>query len=399
MIKHIAVKTIKRIKKIILLSHFSKLEGMLFYLIFFARRIGVDKPNKSAVFYISSIHPPAIRLHQFFYHFIYCGYTCYYDISFSEYMKLRRYGKKATLLKGVYPHNKKNKDYSIVASDNKDYLKNSNPKSLKIFINFHILKHLNSISKNDIFCPLMHFFKYNNPIVETGVLLNALDSKRRIGAFFVGNTKADTYDSNLTKKLFNVNTRYETFNYLTDKLPKNILYIPKNVDSFLKDIESGILEDKVVLLDIKNNFEIPPKYYFQILLQANFFIHMSGVIYPYCHNQIESMMAGCIPITQFSRYFIPPFQQEVDALLFTSLDDLIDIILKMNSGFYNNSIQKMRKNIQDYYREHYSFQSFSKKLSHIVDNQLNYTNYYITTGAKNIIDELLPKEDANVLSV
>ena len=388
--KNSMIKIIRRAKKILINSPISKVEGLLFYAAFLTRKFSINKSNKAVLIFIATIDPPGMRLFQIFSHFLYCGYTCYFKISFSRYMQLKRYGKKATLFKGLKPYNKKIK-YSIVASDDREYLKNTGNESLKIYLNFHVFNHLNNIANDDIFFPLVPFFKYNCPLLEKKVLSSALTSKRKIGAFFAGNTNTTTYNANITRQLFNVNTRHETFSYIIDKLPQNILYIPKTLDSFLRDIEIGLLENKIVLLNI-NNFEIPRKHYFEILLQTNFYIHMCGVIYPYCHNQIESMMAGCIPVTQFSDFFIPPFQHEKDSLLFKPLNDLIDILLKINSGNYANIIEIMRKNILEYYIRHYSFQSFEKKLIHITENKLNYTNYFITTGSNNVIRELRPKE-------
>jgi len=389
------INTIKKIKKKILLGYLSKLEGLLFYARFSIRKLFIGKPKKTVLIHIAFIDPPGMRLFQIFSHFLYCGYTCYFDISFSRYMQLKRYGKKATLFKGVYPCSKKTNEYSIVISNDKEYLENTAEKILKIFINFRIFNHLNDISKDAMFYPLVTFIKYNTPFIEANILSKALSAERKIGAFFVGNTQPATYNADHTKKLFNVNTRYETFNYIVDNLPHEALYIPTDMDSFLKDLDGGILEKKVVLLDI-NNFEIPKKYYFYVLLQVNFFIHMSGVIYPYCHNQIESMLAGCIPVTQFSNFFIPPFQHETDSLVFNSLNDLISILRKITSGDYNSIIQSMRKNIIDYYIQHYSFKSFDDKLTYLVSNNFNYTDYYITTGSNYIIRELFQKNDSSL---
>jgi len=386
------INTIKKIKKKILLSYLSKLEGLLFYVRFSMRKACISNPKKTVLIHISFIDPPGMRLFQIFSHFLYSGYTCYFDISFSQYIQLKRYGKKATLFKGVYPFSKKIQHYSLAISNDKEYLENMTEKTLKIFMNFRIFNHLNDISKDAMFYPLVTFIKYNKPFIETNVLSKALSTERKIGAFFVGNKQPATYNADHTKKLFNVNTRYETFNYILDNLPQETLYIPTDMDSFLKDIECGALAKKVVLLDT-NNFEIPKKYYFNVLLQTDFFIHMSGVIYPYCHNQIESMMAGCIPVTQFSKFFIPPFQHEIDSLVFNSLNDLISILHKITSGDYNSMIQSMRKNIFDYYIQHYSFKSFNNKLTHIVNNNLNYTDYYITTGSNYIIKELFENKD------
>jgi len=383
---------VRKAKKIFIKSCFSKLEGILFYMVFSSRKIITSRSNKTILFHISFVDPPGMRLFQLFSHFLYCGYICYFDISFSRYMKLKRYGKKATLFKGVNPYSKKINSYSIVASDDNKYLKNTGDESLKIFLNFRVFEYLDNISKDDFFYPLVHHYKYNYPAIETGILSCALISGRKIGAFFVGNKKINTYNSDITKKLFNVTTRYDMFNYIIEKLPNEILYIPKNLESFLKDIELDFLKNKIVLLDI-NNFEIPREHYFKILLQTDFFIHMCGVIYPYCHNQIESMMAGCIPITQFSDFYVPPFQHEKDSVLFQSLDGLIDILFKINLGYFSSAIQMMRRNIVDYYKTNYSFHSFKEKLLHATNNHLNYVNYFITTGSNNIIQKLLQNND------
>jgi hypothetical protein len=384
-------KIIREAKKYFINSPFSKTEGLLFYIIFLTRKISIKKSNKTVLIFIDTIDPPGMRLFQLFSQFLYCGYTCYFKISFSRYMQLKRYGKKATLFKGLKPYSNKRKKYSIIASDDKEFLKNAGEESLKIYLNFYLFNHMSNISNNDIFYPLVPHFKYNYPPLEKKILSNALTPKRKIGAFFAGNTNTTTYNADITRQLFDVNTRHETFSHIIEKLPKDILYIPKMLDLFLRDIELGLLENKIVLLDI-NNFEIPRKHYFEILLQTNFYIHMCGVIYPYCHNQIESMMAGCIPITQFSDFFLPALKHETDSILFKSLDDLIDILLKINKGNYTNTIETMRENIVNYYIEYYSFQSFEKKLSHIIDNKSNYTNYFITTGSNNVIRELLPRQ-------
>jgi len=205
LLKNKISKTIRAAKKIFMKSPFTKLEGLLFYSLFTIRKISNRRSIKTVHIFISSIDPPGMRLFQIFSHFLYCGYICYFDISFSRYMELKRYGKKATLFKGVKPYNKRIKKYSIIASDDKEYLKKAENESLKIFLNFHVFKHLDNISQNDIFYPLVHFFKYNCPDIEKKILSSALTPERKIGAFFAGNTKSDTYNRDITRDIFNVN--------------------------------------------------------------------------------------------------------------------------------------------------------------------------------------------------
>jgi len=391
-----ALRTAYKVSKRIILhrSPYKKLERLFYFLKFISKKNN-KASDKSVLFYISTIPPSAIKkVNQLFSQFQYCGYTCYYDISFSEYMKLNRFGIKAILLNDVYHYKKNMKNFSIVLSDNKEYLENQHKKALKIFLSFRIFKYINTISKNDFFYPLVQHFNFNCHAIEANVLKKQATSKRKIGVFFAGNINSKRYTNILTKELFGVNTRYEIFDHLINNLSKDVLYLPKNLNSFLRDIELGILENKVVIIDT-NNFELPPKYYFDILLQSNFFLHMPGILYPYCHNQIESMMSGCIPVTQFSRFFVPSFQHELNSLLFDSMDDLIDTLLKINSGNYSDTVQIMCKNISEYYLNHHSFESFKKKLSYTIDNNLNYSNYFIVSSADNIIQELIPNFEEN----
>ena len=365
---------------------FSKIESLIFYISFKTRKEN-HAAKKKALFYISQTNPTR-RLFQIFSHFLYCGYSCCFDISFAEFMKLDRYGKKATALKGVYPKNKISEKYSVIVSDDNKFLENADNEAYKIFINFRIFTHINNVSQNDFFYPISPHIKYNCPLIEADILSKSSLAERKICAVFAGNNSKNSYNKDITKKIFGVNTRFEVFSYLLDKLPKNILYIPDTLESFISDIERGYLKEKIVLVDT-SNFEVPSKSYFDILLASSFYIHMCGITYPYCHNQIESMMAGCIPITQFSNFFVPPFEHEKSGFLYTTLDELVETLIKISTGDYNETIPLMRKNILDYYYNHYSFDSFNTKLLYLIENKVKHSNYHIVSGSKQILDELL----------
>ena len=361
---------------------------ILNYIFFKIKIINIKSQKQNIYISISHVNPGR-RLLQIVSHFLYCDFNVYLRISLLNYLKLDSYGIYATLLKRVYPSFGITNKYSIIASDNINLLKkNKYNNVLKIYINFNIFKYLfqNKIDANDFFYPIVCHRKYLSPEIEFDISSKAANSKRKIGAVFAGNI--ENYNLDITKKLFNINTRDETFSYICEKLPDNILYIPKCLNSFIEDIETGVLEYKVVLLNTKI-FEIPDNKCFYILLNSKFFIHLSGNIYPYCHNQIESMMAGCIPITQFARFFIPPFQNEINALLFNTLDELIYILTNIMSNNFIQNINIMHKNIIEYYFSYYSYQSFKTKLLNTLENNILCCNYHLVISNTLYFNELI----------
>lgn len=305
-------------------------------------------------------------------------------------------GREASLKNNVYPA-KKSGQYEIIVSDNESLLKSYNKVKLKIFFDLHIFNHLESIEQNDFFYPITMYRKFLFPYIEREVYKKTLENKKRkIAAVFIGNTDAD-YNNILTKKMFNINTRHEIFSYIQTHCSNDMLYMPPSLDDLFEKISADTLIHKIVLLNI-NNFSIPNNLWFDILLESEFFIHMAGYIQPYCHNQIESMLAGCIPITQFSSFFIPHFEHQKNALIFDTLEELMTILTQIIQYEYDPPsplIPVMRENILNYYRDNYSFQSFENKLSYLIENKIEYAVYHIATGEEYILRDFM--ETKNVI--
>jgi hypothetical protein len=291
------------------------------------------------------------------------------------------------LKKNVYPSKKNARNYSIAISDNHQNLTNNYEAHLKIFLNLNIFKNLEFINEKDLFYPITMHPIFQNFNFEKKITFKTPNSCRKIAAIFIGNVDIDnnnSYNMKETKELFGINTRHEMFNAITT-LPPDILYTPTSLSEFLHTFNSGSLIHKIVILN-RTNFSIPPNLWFKILLESTFFIHMCGFIQPYCHNQTESMLAGCIPITQFNRFFLPHFENNKNALLFTTIEELISILKEISHGTYDSFIPEMRKNITAYYHANYSFLSFQEKLSFLLSNKINYTNYFIATSDENILN-------------
>lgn len=87
------------------------------------------------------------------------------------------------------------------------------------------------------------------------------------------------------------------------------------------------------------------------LARADFFLSPPGIVMPMCHNIIEAMAVGTIPITNYPEWLDPPLQPGINCLAFDTEDDLISVIhqaLAMRS----EEITAMRERVVDYYERH-----------------------------------------------
>jgi len=344
------------------------------YLLFKDRKF-LDDDSKQSVLYLIGAMKSGKRVFQIISGLLYSGYRCCVAVRFGQWRKLREGSRKTILLDNVYPAKKKYK-YAAVISNNKKVLEKCNLAPLKIYINFDIFEHLNDVTDNDLFRPIPLAEQHNNVSTEANILSKSLAGERKIGAILIGNTQ--DYDKAITKELLEINTRGEVFECIRTSLPE--VYIPETFDELVLDMNKGLLKNKIVIIDTASKFRIPGDKYFDILLDSSFFIHTSGHIQPYCYNQIESMLAGCIPITQFARFYIPAFQHEENSLLYNTLNELVELLKKVTSGYYANKTETMRGAIVNYYKKYHSLESFKTKLSYLIDNKIEYANYYVATG-------------------
>ncbi|MDR2207314.1 MAG: hypothetical protein LBE36_14280 [Flavobacteriaceae bacterium] len=341
------------------------------------------KSGKSVFFDIKTMGAHR-RSYQIIQQFLYCGYTCYIRFPYNYYREMEHYGKKIIHLKKVYFSNKKNK-FSITVSGSEDFLNQQNCDK-KILFSIKLFQILPDITDKDFFAPpLLHpnlFFPETEKKIYSEAFAN-ISQSRPVAAIFVGNvnnvlsndrTDNTTYNLDATKKDFNIYTRVELFKYIYEELFENV-YLPASYEELTQKIKTGELKNKIVLIDTKV-CKIPQKYLLKTLLQTNFFIYMPGFWQPYCHNHIESMLAGCIPVTQFNRFYLNYFQHQHNALLFNEIHELKPLLQNIIAGKYEENLAEMRKNILELYLQKFSFEAFRIKLSEALASKSHTLNYY-----------------------
>ena len=118
--------------------------------------------------------------------------------------------------------------------------------------------------------------------------------------------------------------------------------------------------NKIFISDSNVN-SIPHKDWPLTLATFKFFIAPPGFEMPFCHNVIEAMACGVIPILQYDNYFVPQLKTNINCLTYKSEEDLINTInfaLKMDTV----EIERLRNNVLDFYSKYLSPISFIKKI-------------------------------------
>lgn len=187
-------------------------------------------------------------------------------------------------------------------------------------------------------------------------------SKRRIQILFAGNTDINKYNRRELIDEFNVLTRVQIIDFIKNKYKdgKNLsLVSDKNV--FFEMFTGNSKLTPLIISEAKCDH----KDWLQIVSNATFFLCPPGVYMPWCHNLIEAMAVGTIPILQYADLMVPRLKHLENCLTFSNFEDLqqaIDLALMLDEG----EVTRMKANVIQYYQNYLSIES-------IVETIKNFT--------------------------
>lgn len=141
--------------------------------------------------------------------------------------------------------------------------------------------------------------------------------------------------------------RLEVLNTLRQRLPEETLAVNGEVD-IARLCESGFTR-KFVLSDSGSG--IAPSAWLPTLAQADFFLCPPGMVMPMCHNVVEAMSVGTIPLISYPEWLTPQLRHLHNCIAFDSRDDLVGkmrLALSMPAA----DVARMRANVIDHYESH-----------------------------------------------
>lgn len=195
------------------------------------------------------------------------------------------------------------------------------------------------------FHPYIYFQKYWD-------LIFSPQSERKKSIFLAGNFYRSNYSKNANEKLFQIINRVQVYEFLK----QSSLYF-KPVDNeidfenYLKQKESN----HIIIVDRLGPFSIHPSRLFSFLKEFDFFLALPGEVMPLCHNIIEAMAVGTIPLLQegYAKTMRPPLIDGETCFTFKDLDDLTTKIECLFSLPFNE-IVRIRKRVLREYFEYFS---------------------------------------------
>lgn len=174
--------------------------------------------------------------------------------------------------------------------------------------------------------------------------------------FFGGNTAGGKYDKNTLHDVYGMLTRREMLDAACAAMPAGDIHRPSDAPAWLESAASH----PFVLCETRR-CKIPPHRWLEALAKADFFLACPGVGMPPCHNLIEAMAAGCVPILQYADYPPPPLLDRVNCLVFDDAGSLGEVIAEVRS-MSQEKIRELRANVRQHYEQFLAPGRFAQRL-------------------------------------
>lgn len=194
---------------------------------------------------------------------------------------------------------------------------------------------------------------------------------KTIGVFFSGNHDPQVYDTGVIEKKFKKVNRHRLITFLKNNFPADKLTV-------LTDglhLSSSYI-NQLVIADWRwsptafHNAEarIGEREWLSTLAACHFFLACPGMVMPMCHNVIEAMAVGTIPILEYADEFYPPLSNGINCICFNGEKDALEQIERA-LALPANEIEKLRKAVIHYYEEHLSPAAFVRSVSNDTTDQ------------------------------
>jgi hypothetical protein len=181
------------------------------------------------------------------------------------------------------------------------------------------------------------------------------NKKRRLKIFFGGNASRTYYTNPNPSNNYGQLTRQEGIDALLE-MSKDVQRV-EYLGDFLRILKSNDYRNQCWILETNRCGNTEFTQWFEIVASADFFMCFSGTDLPMCHNSIEAMAVGTIPILSYSDWFFPPLEHKKNAIIYSGKEDLrmkIQEVLSMGK----KEIETMRRNVVSYYDQYLSNESF-----------------------------------------
>ena len=141
----------------------------------------------------------------------------------------------------------------------------------------------------------------------------------------------------------------------------------------LDAILAATYTNQLVIVD-NDNARVPWEQWVDVIARADFFLCPPGIVMPMCHNIIEAMAIGTIPITNYPEWFSPKLEHLKNCIVFDGKDDLV-IKANMALAMSDDQMAEISDNAIKYYDQNLQPQTFVSKVEARSEARLNVLMY------------------------
>lgn len=241
----------------------------------------------------------------------------------------------------------------------------------------------------DLFSP----FWLSNPLImpfpmhplQAGITPGQLDAcrakERKLRVFFSGDTVH--YGRNWVRYPKPKMPRLNIINTLKESMSDDVLVVNSADD--LNQLAANGYANKCVLTG-SSDIRIEPRDWLGTLAMADFFLSPPGIVMPMCHNIIEAMAVGTIPITNYPEWLDPRLEHMENCIVF---DDSADLVARMKQVLVldKSEIERLRANVIRHYETYLRPDTFIRRIEEHPDHEfpiLMYTERNMAKNPKNL---------------
>jgi len=152
--------------------------------------------------------------------------------------------------------------------------------------------------------------------------------------------------------------RLEVINAIQAGMGENVLLVQGAQG--LESACAGGYVGKCLIMD-QNEKRIDETRWLQTLATCDFFLCPPGFVMPMCHNTVEAMAVGAIPIINYPEWFDPHLEHGKNCIAFDDKEELLGKlhdVLEMDPA----EIARMRREVIDYYERYLAPDSFVRRV-------------------------------------
>jgi len=170
-----------------------------------------------------------------------------------------------------------------------------------------------------------------------------IPSSPQASILFLGNSSSELYSRITTDGLFDVIDRVRL---------REVLHRLPACRAAKAGIKCGVQVPGIQMIDSVVS-QVAMEDFRQVVSGFGFFLCAPGVFMPLCHNLVEAMSVGTVPIIQkaYADLMVPPLTDGLNAVVFNDeaqLLERVDKILQMPAS----RIGELREGVRDYYENH-----------------------------------------------